>query len=668
MVNQQPPDFDVWTFRRSDVAAFQLHSLSVQRVFHNSFAFTRIHTLSENCRGVPLQFPFWNPTPRLSKRMRTRPLAFSSPMYSIYAALGGLVQPRAARGFQRTHDHARQRSKPPGHAALRLPVPLRLQHQPQDHRPQLSVARDVQRFSWDGDVAAHAHPLGVAGCASSVPLQSWQLAGSLRGPCHAPWFADGFSGAHRGAAGRLWKLLPSATNWRARNGFPDVEPSRVLGHGGLVPGHDRRVLNLAPIGNHALDRQRRHLLCRIAPQRAQFQCHDHLLACPGNDSPPAALDRVGLVHQCNSGHADFQHSPGGVRLLAVGPPLEHALFSYAEFPQRSAGWRHRERCSHSLAAPLLVFRAGRSLRRHAPVFRPRHASRLHVFAQAGLERTPRGFGAVLRGRLRFLRLGPAHVFQRHEPVFAAGLLAFGLLPRTARHDSPDQLARNIVERAGPAQHRHAFRARFHFTFSFRRSLRNFPGPPRSRRRCRQRRFHHRPFPSRHGRRGHVRNSWRAVFLVPKTFWPPPERAAWQTPLLDYLRRRLLCLHADALARPDGAFARFTGKPVGLRRRGWLRNSHVHHCRHSAHRFRARALPHQFLWSLFRGEQTEERNFWRATTLEWSVPSPPPADDFGPSDPVVYRGAYEFSVPDVAEDYVPQHLAPEQVVKARQSGE
>jgi cytochrome c oxidase subunit 1 len=72
----------------------------------------------------------------------------------------------------------------------------------------------------------------------------------------------------------------------------------------------------------------------------------------------------------------------------------------------------------------------------------------------------------------------------------------------------------------------------------------------------------------------------------------------------------------------------------------------------------------FLWSLFRGEKVEERNPWRATTLEWSVPSPPPADDFGAIDPVVYRGAYEFSVPGVAEDFVPQHLAPEQVVKAR----
>ena len=76
----------------------------------------------------------------------------------------------------------------------------------------------------------------------------------------------------------------------------------------------------------------------------------------------------------------------------------------------------------------------------------------------------------------------------------------------------------------------------------------------------------------------------------------------------------------------------------------------------------------FLWSLFRGEKTEECNFWRATTLEWSVPSPPPADDFGPSDPVVYRGAYAFSAPDVAEDFVPQHFAPQQGAKARETGQ
>jgi cytochrome c oxidase subunit I len=73
----------------------------------------------------------------------------------------------------------------------------------------------------------------------------------------------------------------------------------------------------------------------------------------------------------------------------------------------------------------------------------------------------------------------------------------------------------------------------------------------------------------------------------------------------------------------------------------------------------------FLWSLFHGERIEECNPWRATTLEWSVSSPPPPDDFGTRDPVIYRGAYEFNAPGVAEDFVPQHLAPEEVVRTHQ---
>jgi cytochrome c oxidase subunit I len=71
----------------------------------------------------------------------------------------------------------------------------------------------------------------------------------------------------------------------------------------------------------------------------------------------------------------------------------------------------------------------------------------------------------------------------------------------------------------------------------------------------------------------------------------------------------------------------------------------------------------FLWSLFRGERSAECNPWRATTLEWSVPSPPPADDFGACEPQVYRGAYEFGTALGAEDFVPQHLAPEHIAKA-----
>jgi len=38
---------------------FSLFSLFAPRVFHNSFTTKRFRTLSQNCRGVTLQFPFW---------------------------------------------------------------------------------------------------------------------------------------------------------------------------------------------------------------------------------------------------------------------------------------------------------------------------------------------------------------------------------------------------------------------------------------------------------------------------------------------------------------------------------------------------------------------------------------------------------------------------------
>jgi len=70
-----------------------------------------------------------------------------------------------------------------------------------------------------------------------------------------------------------------------------------------------------------------------------------------------------------------------------------------------------------------------------------------------------------------------------------------------------------------------------------------------------------------------------------------------------------------------------------------------------------------VWSLMAGKEANEENPWHATTLEWSIPSPPPHDNFGGIEPVVYHGPYEFSVPGAADDYIPQHLAPNLVRKA-----
>jgi len=60
----------------------------------------------------------------------------------------------------------------------------------------------------------------------------------------------------------------------------------------------------------------------------------------------------------------------------------------------------------------------------------------------------------------------------------------------------------------------------------------------------------------------------------------------------------------------------------------------------------------FFWSLFAGKKAE-RNPWQANTLEWVASSPPPHGNFE-VQPVVYRGPYEYSSPEVKEDWLPQN--------------
>jgi cytochrome c oxidase subunit 1 len=65
----------------------------------------------------------------------------------------------------------------------------------------------------------------------------------------------------------------------------------------------------------------------------------------------------------------------------------------------------------------------------------------------------------------------------------------------------------------------------------------------------------------------------------------------------------------------------------------------------------------FIWTLWRGRKIEDSNPWSATTLEWTVSSPPPFDNFGLSEPMVYRGAYDFAANRAPEDFVAQNVAP-----------
>ena len=62
----------------------------------------------------------------------------------------------------------------------------------------------------------------------------------------------------------------------------------------------------------------------------------------------------------------------------------------------------------------------------------------------------------------------------------------------------------------------------------------------------------------------------------------------------------------------------------------------------------------FFWSIRHGKQVND-NPWRATTLEWQAPSPPPHGNFT-TPPEVHRGPYEYSVPGAATDFTMQGQA------------
>ena len=60
------------------------------------------------------------------------------------------------------------------------------------------------------------------------------------------------------------------------------------------------------------------------------------------------------------------------------------------------------------------------------------------------------------------------------------------------------------------------------------------------------------------------------------------------------------------------------------------------------------------WSLRNGKEAGG-NPWRATTLEWQTPQTPPVHgNFGKDLPIVYRWAYDYSVPGAPQDYLAQN--------------
>ncbi len=69
------------------------------------------------------------------------------------------------------------------------------------------------------------------------------------------------------------------------------------------------------------------------------------------------------------------------------------------------------------------------------------------------------------------------------------------------------------------------------------------------------------------------------------------------------------------------------------------------------------------WSISHGEKVGT-NPWRATTLDWQTPTPPPHGNFA-HEPQVTHGPYEYSMPGAAEDFTPQDAPADKTATAPQ---
>src|SRR4029077_881163 len=113
---------------------------------------------------------------------------------------------------------------------------------------------------------------------------------------------------------------------------------------------------------------------------------------------------------------DIQHPSCRLRIFALGSHLRVAIFLAADVPIPPTTAPLTVHFAFPLAASLLVFCSGGSLCRYAPLLRNRLASALDLLTQARLGGTRRDPRSLRCRSVRILRLGPAHVRERPQPL------------------------------------------------------------------------------------------------------------------------------------------------------------------------------------------------------------------------------------------------------------
>jgi len=215
-------------------------------------------------------------------------------------------------------------------------------------------------------------------------------------------------------------FLPPSKSARAKNGFPHAESYSALGHRRLASGPDDYFLDsVSPPAITLWIVSVAIFLCpRLFSTRSIFSVTTIRLARSGNDSPPVAANRLGLVHQRHPWHADFQHSCWQPASACLSDRLlRHTLFPLAEFHCQSTARRYSAQTPSPivLAASLLVFFAQAEVyvANAFPCFGPHHAYWFSTFSRKPVLERKRLVVPALCGRsvsLGFCVLGTTHVF------------------------------------------------------------------------------------------------------------------------------------------------------------------------------------------------------------------------------------------------------------------
>ena len=265
--------------------------------------------------------------------------------------------------------------------------------------------------------------------------------------------------------------------------------------------------------------------------------------------------------------------------------------------------------------------------------------------------------AILSHRLpRLPGVGPPHVHERHEPLLGDGVLRADHDHRRALGHQDLQLDRHPVGRQNPLHYRHDVRARLRQPVRHRRLSGIFLGQP-----ALDLYFHDTYFVVGHF---HMIMGVAAIFgMFAGTFyWFPKMFGKMMNETLGKIHFFVTFIGVYCIFMPMH-FAGIAGNP-----RRYSDFTNVEYLAplmplqkfmtHAAY-FTA-AVQILFLinlfWSLWKGPKAP-MNPWNSTSLEWTVPSPPPFDNFAGVHPVVNHGPYEFSVPGAPADFIMQTDAP-----------